>query len=100
MQTAEGHIAGRKLSLFCLDEDCERQYLVSLKRELTEEGVAILPIFSGDESEAFTFDTVEMASKYFGFLTENIEDFDFFYCILPEAGEKIKEEEKELDSNG
>lgn len=96
---AEEQISGRKLSLFCLDEDCTRQYLVTLKKELTEEGTSILPIFSEDESEAFTFGSVEMASKYFSFLTENITEFDFFYCILPEAEEKISEEEKELDSN-
>lgn len=89
-------ILNRKLSLFCLDDQNERNFLVVIKQEVTEEGMKLLPVLSIEQKDAIRFETVSKANKYFSFLTENFNE-NFFYCILPEEKsdeENISEEEK------
>lgn len=73
---------------------------MTLNQEVTDKGTMIKPVFSHESSEAYAFETTDMAKKYFNFLTEN-SGFEYFYCILPEFGtepEKNTEEEKSVDS--
>ena len=88
------------MCLFSLDKGNKRNYLVTLAKEVTEEGTVLRPVFSQESSEAYNFESFDMAKKYFDFLEESSE-FEYSFCILPETLPKAKkntEEEKVVDS--
>lgn len=98
---SEEQVSGRQLSLFCLDDNCQRMYLENLEKQDDSKGnIYFNPILTAQPEKAYSFPSISMASQYSSFLKDNL-NIEFFYCILPEFyyenQESNNEDEKALD---